>query len=390
MSRSVFGLILALALIATCASTVLASAQVMSSPTEVNSQVLASSSPVAYVYVSSSPSSGKNQINAYSAASNGTLTSVTGSPFSSTVQQMAVNGAWLFGTDGINIDSFSIASNGSLTLKDTLVAGTTYGGPGNLFLDHTGANLYDGYYNLQGTGNNGYQAYSINQSTGKITFINDVGSSTVFGSVLSFVGNNEYAYSSSCYHFTPEIFGFKRNSGGSLSELNITPPYPSAPAGDFYCPYLAAADPNTYLAVPMVLLNGNWVQQGPYQLAAYTVSSTGDLSTTNTNSNMPSVAVGTVTSLAMSPSGKYLAVGGTSGLQIFHFNGASPITKYTGDLLSKEVDQIFWDNANHLYAIGRAAGKLWVYTVTSTSVTQASGSPHAITNPEGLIVLPKT
>lgn len=40
----------------------------------------------------------------------------------------------------------------------------------------------------------------------------------------------------------------------------------------------------------------------------------------------------------------------------FHFNGASPATPYTGLLTSSEVDQVSWDNANHLYAIGEKAG----------------------------------
>ena len=92
----------------------------------------------------------------------------------------------------------------------------------------------------------------------------------------------------------------------------------------------------------------------------------------------------------MSPSGKLLAVAGNAGLQVFHFNGANPITKYTNLLVSAEVDQVFWDNSNHLYALGRKAGKLWVFTVTPTSVTQAPGSPHSITVPDYVIVLPKT
>jgi len=129
---------------------------------------------------------------------------------------------------------------------------------------------------------------------------------------------------------------------------------------------------------------------GPYQLAAYTVNSGGNLTTTSTYKNMPSVLVGGVTDYSMSPSGKFLAVGGSSGFEVFHFNGASPITKYTGLLTNNEVDQMFWDNANHVYAISRTAGKLYVFTVTSTGVTQAPGSPHSIRNPSSIIVLPKT
>ena len=387
MSRSLF--VVPLALIATLASTVLASAQVTSSQTDANNQFEAATAPVAYVYVSSYPNS-KNQINAYAAASNGTLTTVSGSPFSTNLNYMALNGSWLFATNGINIDSFSIASNGSLKHVDSYIAGTNYGGPGDLFLDHTGASLYAGYINLNGTGNSGYQAYSIDKSTGKITLVNEAGSSPELSQELSFIGNNQYAYGSSCYHFTPVIFGFKRQSNGALTELNISPPLPKPPSGDFYCTYLAAADPTTHVAIPVHPLTGNWGDAGPYQLATYTANSAGNLSTTSTYSNMPKVAVGSVTALRMSPSGKFLAVGGTLGMQIFHFNGASPVTKYTGLITASEVDQIFWDNANHLYAISRSGGKLYVFTVTSTGVLQAPGSPHFLTNPEYLIVLPKT
>ena len=70
-------------------------------------------------------------------------------------------------------------------------------------------------------------------------------------------------------------------------------------------------------------------------------------------------------------------------------NGASPITPYTGLLTKNQVDQMWWDNANHLYALSRSAGKLYVFTVTPTSVSQAPGSPHTIANPQNVIILPK-
>ena len=92
-------------------------AQVTSSQTDANSA--ASSSPVAYVYVTSAPTSSTGQINGYSAATNGALTAIPGSPFHDNVSYMAVNGAWLFGVANqyTAIDSFSIATNGSLALK---------------------------------------------------------------------------------------------------------------------------------------------------------------------------------------------------------------------------------------------------------------------------------
>jgi hypothetical protein len=62
---------------------------------------------------------------------------------------------------------------------------------------------------------------------------------------------------------------------------------------------------------------------------------------------------------------------------------------YTGLLTKDEVDQLFWDNDNHLFAISRSAGKLFVFTITPTSVSQAPGSPYTITNPQDITVLPK-
>ena len=39
---------------------------------------------------------------------------IPGTPFSTPAYDMALNGTWLFATDGSNIDSFSIAANGAL------------------------------------------------------------------------------------------------------------------------------------------------------------------------------------------------------------------------------------------------------------------------------------
>jgi hypothetical protein len=127
---------------------------------------------------------------------------------------------------------------------------------------------------------------------------------------------------------------------------------------------------------------------GSAQLAVYTSDGSGNLTTTSTASNMPKTSVTSVTDTWMSPSGKLLAVAGTGGLQVFHFNGGSPITPYTGLLTKDEIDQMFWDNNNHLYALSLSAGKLFVFTLTPTSHSQAPGSPYTITNPWNIIVLP--
>ena len=97
----------------------------------------------------------------------------------------------------------------------------------------------------------------------------------------------------------------------------------------------------------------------------------------------------------MSPSGKQLAVAGT-GIEIYNFNGASPLT-LSSSLPNSSVhfSQLTWDKNNHVYAIDEPTGKLYVYTVTATSIKPAPGSPYTIpdnTNNENqydLIVVPK-
>jgi hypothetical protein len=351
-----------------------------------------SSTDDAYVYVSSSPSTGVFQINGFSAASNGKLAAITGSPFSDNVTSMAVNGKYLFGIDGNSIDTFSIGPDGSLQEVSSIVAVSNgCGSISSLFLDHTGSSLYD--YDYDGDGicsNPTYQGFSVNNTNGALTFLGTYGASEEFNGPMTFTGSDLYAYGSECYHFDPQIYGFKRNSDGSLTVLNQNVPMPTLPAGAFYCPYLAAADPTNNVAVPVTPLNAStWQPVGPTQLAVYTADSSGNLTTNSTYQNMPSTGVQSVTNLSPSPAGTLLAVAGTGGLQIFHFNGGNQITKYTKLLTTIEVDQMFWDNDNHLYGIAKAANKLFVLTVTPTNVSKAPGSPYTIGSPQNIIVQPK-
>ncbi len=373
----------------------MAFAQVTSTQTGSTIQDSTSRSRVAFVYVSSSPSSNNREINAFTAASNGTLTPVSGSPFQADVQSMALNGKYLFGTNGIYIYSFSIASDGALKQVASINAqqfnGYKCGGPVALFLDHTGATLYDEDYDGDQCANTTYQFFSIGGSRGELSYFGVTSAaSPAFEVPLSFIGNNVDSYGSTCYHFTPSIFGFKRNSDQTLTHLEINPPIPAAKKGDSYCPYLVTAGPTNHMAISLQPLDGqSWQPDGPPQLATYTADDSGNLTTKSTLSNMPKTAVGYVTDIWMSPSGKLLAVAGTAGLQVFYFNGSHPMKHYTGLLTRDEVDQLFWDQDNHLFAISRSAGKLFVFTITPTSCSQAPGSPYRITNPQNLVVLPK-
>ncbi len=376
MSHKVYSLTLVLA----CASTVLASAQASSSPTDDKSS---STSPVAYVYVSSSPSSGVFYIYGYSAASNGQLTVIPGSPFAANgLYYMAVNGKYMFGASQSTIYSLSIAANGSLNPLSQVSTNSQL----DFYLaslDHTGSTLYAAF--LDGTGtDDGYDFYSVNNSTGALSLIGGTGNNPNYGTTpLAFIADNVYGYSSFCPSLVPQIFGFERSSNGNLTALNIQPPMPT---GENYCPFKAAPDTSNHVAIPVFNTNNS---TGPWQLAVYTSDSSGNLTTNSTRANMPYTVTGNVQDIWPSPSGKYLAVSGTKGLQLFHFNGANPITKFTKALVTDEIDQVFWDNSNHLYGIDSSTGKLYVFSVTSTGARQAPGSPYTIPGGWYIIVQPK-
>jgi len=341
----------------------------------------------AFVYVLSNPSGNNFAINAFSANSNGQLTPVPGSPLAANVQTIAANRNYLFGTDGENIYSFSIGSNGALTRISSIngLQFNPHGGLSNLFLDRTGATLYSVHFLIDGA-NDGYESYSVAPSTGALSYLGATFTGCCGDGPLSFMENNLFGYTTSCFHGFAEISGFKRNNDGTLT--------PSGDAIDFpdpsrLCPGMVAAGTTSNLAVSFGADSGPGVppQDSGVVLAVYTVDGSGSVTTNSTVANMPQTAVGT--NIVMSPSGKFLAAGGRSGLEVFHFNGADPITPFTGLLMNDPVDQISWDNDNNLYAVSRSTSKLSVFTVTAASVTQAAGSPYTITNPTAVVVVPR-
>jgi hypothetical protein len=341
----------------------------------------------AFVYVLSITGQNNFAINAFSASSNGQLTPLPGPAFAANVGAIAADRSYLFSTDGINIYSFAIAKNGTLTQVSSINALQSIPGAGvaELSLDRTGASLYA---HLINDSDDDYESFSVNQSTGVLTYLGATGSGLGV-SPLSFAGNNVNGYSGNCFHGDTSILSFKRNNDGTLTPGAFSG-FTGSPDPAHLCPSSVAAG-SSNLAV--ALGPGGFVATPPQDfsvvLATYSFDSSGFLTTSSTVANMPQSAAGIGGMIAMSPSGKFLAVGGLSGMDVFHFNGADPITPFSGLLTGDETDHMAWDNNNNLYAVSRSANKLSAFTVTATSVTQASGSPYTITNPTTVIVVPR-
>jgi hypothetical protein len=388
-----------LKLIACLSATLSTAAIAQVSAPDVNGDAqVGTSSPVAYIYVASTPPNSKtNEIVAYVAAPDGSLSPVAGSPFPDNVSSMAVNGKYLMAANVAkpDLDAYKIESDGSLTYASSTNYqkydyGCGYAGP--IFFDHTGATLYVMEFDGSSScATSIYASYAV-QAAGGLKYLGMDNTGGFPGSyyAASFIGNNVYAYTaedSACMYY--QIYGFKRSTSGLLNGFNVKYNLPPPPKGvRAYIPVLSAADPTNHVAFIMTPANPPGCAPGPLQLASYTADANGNLKTTNTRSNMPATLISGWNDLKMSPSGKLLAIGGQEGLQLFHFNGASPITHYTGLLTRDAITQMFWDNSDHLYAISQTSGKLFVFTITPTGHQQAPGSPYTISSPNNIIVQP--
>jgi hypothetical protein len=357
---------------------------------QTSEETAAASSPVAYVYVSR-----PTHMDGFAASSSGKLTPVPGSPFPSiSADGTSVNKKFLFASD-VNLQdlySFTIGSQGAIDKVSTTVGPNIQGGDclnyGGPQIDYTGSTLYNVLY--CGNISMVMQAYKIGGS-GQLQFLANTAVNIDFNpTVLSkprFLGTNKYVYLSGC----SSIVSFERESNGVLGNESVTEPLPKDKAsGDFYCALNLAGDPTDHLAIAFQGRGPLYSTGiGPILLASYTADSHGNLTTKNTSETILKTALDSnfVPSMSISPTGKLLAAaGGEAGFEIFHFNGSSPITHFSGLLHASEVFTEFgWDAANHLYALSFNA--LHVYTVTPTSIKEAAGSPYSIPGATSVIVL---
>jgi hypothetical protein len=373
-----------------------------------------STAPVAYVYVSTS-----RGVNLYDAAANGQLKLVSGSPFAITGEMIGSNGKHFISLGTDYVHSYFIASNGAIRQQESQINTQQYsdadcGTTAGAVLDHTGHYVY---VQLAGALNgvtgkicDAYQTFRISSTSGSLTFTGatkfDQGSFAQPATPLAIMANGLHAYNQ-----TPEpdscqqsINAFYRESSGTVENTTITETDPAATPGPvFYIPNgKLAPDPANHFAVAVIpQTSGPCGTTYSARLASYAVDNQGNITSTNDGLKMPTPTVYPGI-LNMSPSGKLLAVGGTkgntgvngtpygsAGLQVFHFNGAALVTHYSAALTKTPIDEIHWDNANHLYALSNSTGKLYVFTVTPTSITQVSGSPYTIAKPNGLFVVPR-
>jgi hypothetical protein len=353
-----------------------------------------SSTPLAFVYVSR-----PTHVDGFAASSNGKLTPVPGSPFANIkVGNLSVNKKFLFGSgdDGEDIYTFSIASNGSIKQVAKTNANTTNpeecGGLSTIAIDTTGTTVYG----LTNTNcDDAIQSFRI-ESNGDLQYLGTASSGIDTGvdflSNLHVAGTGKFAYQvgyGADFDRDPRILRYKHESNGLLVSDGLLDDLPKTKnPEDYYTPQAFAPDGSNHLAMALLEVDPNGTQYPPMKLASFSVDSSGNVTTKSTYENMPSTNMQVITTMSISPSGKYLAVGSLNGFQIFHFDGSGAITKLTTILQPQDTVNFFaWDKDDHLYAL--ATNTLYVYNMTSTTVKQATGSPYSIPEASGLIVLSK-
>ena len=276
--------------------------------------------------------------------------------------------------------------------------GTTHGGT----IDRTGT---EAYIQLDGTGQcAALQTFKINATSGAFTFggVAEFGGGTqpvTIESPLVVTGNNGHAYTFTQYYCENEFSRFYRDSFGAMNvddsgTITLPPPDP----GGVYFPLAMASDNQnlrtSHMAVAVHEDFGACGTSSAPALASYTVDYYGNLFY---NGAMLRTAINPA-SMAINPEGNLLAVSAATsdpfytkdgpGLQVFHFNGGNPITGYSNILTKDPISSVAWDKSYHLYATSRATNKLYVFTVTPTSITSVAGSPFTLSGPSTLVVRP--
>jgi len=355
----------------------------------------------------------------YHANVNGSVSLVPGSPFPIGGAAIGSNRSLFFSQGLDNLHVYPVASNGAIKAQISQVdtrtsSGSECGKASGAVLDHTGHIVYVQLEDSTQGGSEGpcvaLQSYKVS-GTGAISFLGSTQYATQqaigtggFATPLKLSGTGNFGYSSAADHECKmDTFVLKRESSGAMM-LNSNQ-YLTIPGSPQYWRWFAwymTSDPTNHMASMIQAETDDFGPCGsaiPVQLVSFTIAPDGSLSTTNTADNMPVPKVDPEV-LNMSTSGQFLAIGGYDtnvtaqgsqppGLQVFRFNGANPITPISDILTTAPIDEIHWDNTDHLYALSNSTHKLYVYSVTSSSISAAPGSPFTIpSTPNSLAVVP--
>lgn len=358
----------------------------------------ANAAPVAYAFVSTA---NPNNVSTLAVSANGSFTHVGTASSPTTIYHLSVTKQFLFGIDNVsNIYTYSISSTGALKLVATTNAGNYVSGFSSAYsaaviqLDASGTTLYT----MVGTSQTNWYLESFKiETNGELQFLGTSYADPNALNQIRFVQGGQFAMMDGCYNTAAgasfvtdsndvnDIVTYKHESNGFLTYAGTSNDAPAAQSPYEYCAGLNASDPANHLAVGFTIFNppGDDIEPG-MALGTYTVNTSGTPSTTSDYETMPVTSVFDPYAMSIDPTGKILAVGGEGSFQLYHFNGANPITAYSGMINTNDlIRTIGWDKSSHMYLL--TDHSVDIYNISTTSYTELK--PWEFTAPYSMIVL---
>jgi len=324
---------------------------------------------------------GDSTTSAYLINSDGSLTTVVGSPFSVGGFGAATDsgGKFLFTAGRTSLTTFTVGSSGVPTAASSVNDSTL---DGSISINPAGTALYADSIDAA-EGNHGWKTYSI-QADGSLQFvsgqIDQVNGPLVFGSD----GSN--AYSATCYHFSPNIEHFTVASSGALSStLEQVAVISTNPAE---CPVAVAINPaGDRIASAWSDADSSGTVDNAIGLYAIDPNSHA-LALTSAS---PFSASGKGRDIKFDPSGKFVVVAQDSGIGVYQA-GQNSVSEISGSPFASgtDFDRLLFSHAGtFVVAISQKSQQVSVFTFNNTTgvLSAAPGSPLSANAGDNLAIL---
>lgn len=321
---------------------------------------------------------GDNSTSAYVLNSNGSLTAVSGLPFSVGGSSLAPdpNGKFLFSLGGTSpsataVNTDSIGANGAPAVSST-VSDSTLTPP--VQMNPNGSTLYVGSIDVS-TDSGGFKVYTV-QSDGSLQFAAGVISQNARR--FAFLSDGSFAYAASCYHFAADIQGFNTSSTATTA----TSEHVTQVGSSTECPNTVAVTPSGN-ALAAAWANGDNVGAADNLITLYTISSSSHSLTPAGNPSFP--ASGVAADSIFDSTGKFFIVAQDDGLAVYQVsqNSVSEIagSPFAGGTNFNRV--VLASSGGFVIAISSQSQQVYVFTLNSMTgaLTEASGSPESVTSP---------
>jgi hypothetical protein len=365
-----------------------------------------------FVYLSAGADpGGPFQIEGYAPNPDGSLVPVAGSPFATDKLQFGTVGAGqvLFAVDGYSVYSYGVHSDGCISLENTAAVGqgpqdNPYTGPTRLYLDPNTSNLYS--YDFVPSEEAFFASYNFDPQSGAVTMLSQTNTDMANdGGLLTFDATGKYAITADCTIRDGTVVSvFQRGSNGTLDSSPFAfAPLPATPDSTVFCPLGAASDRAAHIVVAGNVCNNPMPCEsfGPWELAIYSIDSSGNMTTASTSQNMPVLnAISSYispSSYEFSSDNRYFAIGSYTGIEVFLWDSNAATLTLIATVSNTQgscnaqgcsgngYGNLAWDSNHHFYSwIGN---QLVAYEVSDTGVTQAPGSPYPVRNPQWLAVV---